>query len=355
MRDWSREGRWLAPFCAIALASLLFALRMGRSQEVDSGAIIAGYAFTIFLIAPFVILVGTVGFVLHCALHRESRPFAAAGAFLHSRFQSPASLGAALIAVFSIPVLMGSYGVLKMLMPLSSPFAWDDALARMDRLLFLGQDPWRITHALFGAALPTQAMDFAYTLWVPLVMVGVLCAAMAPAAPRARYLLSFALAWPLIGVFGAFALSSAGPCYSAAIGAETASWFTPLMERLAAHHESVGLKAVDWQGLLWQSYTGHEYKFGRGISAAPSMHNSICMLYVLALRSARPLWRIGSIVFAGLIFVASVHLGWHYAVDGLLGWALMVAIWKAAGAYLRWAGYPECASPPETASEPAAA
>ena len=354
MGEWSREGPWLAPFCGITLAALIFALAMGRSQDVASSQVIAGYAITIFLIAPVVLALATIGFLVHCIL-RRSRPLSAAAAVFRSRFESPASLGAVLIAVFSIPVLMGSYGVLKMLMPLSAPFAWDDALARADRLLFLGHDPWRITHALFGAALPTQVMDLAYTMWVPLVMVGVLWAAMAPPALRARYLLSFALAWPLIGVVAAFLLASAGPCYSAAIGADTAGWFAPLMERLATQNAAIGLKAVEWQDVLWQSHLAHEYKFGRGVSAAPSMHNSICMLYVLAMWRAGPLWRAGSIAFAGLIFVGSVHLGWHYAVDGFIGWALMIAIWKAVGSYLSWSGYPSPSLEAEPVGEAAAA
>jgi hypothetical protein len=30
-----------------------------------------------------------------------------------------------------------------------------------------------------------------------------------------------------------------------------------------------------------------------------------------------------------LIFIGSVHLGWHYAVDSYLAWALTLVIWFA--------------------------
>jgi hypothetical protein len=230
------------------------------------------------------------------------------------------------------------------------PFAWDDYLANADRLLFLGIDPWRITHAVLGSAASTSIIDRLYTLWVPMVMVGVIVACLAKPVARAQYLLSFAVAWVVIGVVGAYLLSSAGPCYSHLIGTQAADWFAPLRERLIAQHAEVRLGAVGWQSTLWNSNVLHDYGFARGISAT-SMHNAICMLYVLALWSAGRAWRTLSCIYAGVIWVGSVHTGWHYAVDGLIAWAMMAAIWSGVGAYLRWCGY--AAWPEPDAMEPA--
>lgn len=333
------EARWLAPFFAVVAALFTGAAFLGRVLAVDPLSIIGPYAWQIVRFGPAMVFIAFSGFIALCALRREPQPIRATLQLLASRFHSPAAAGAVLAAVGAIPVLMGSYGVLKMAMPLSAPFAWDDTLARVDRILFLGIDPWRITHALFGAPLPTRLIDIAYTLWVPLVMVGVLAAALARPELRARYFLSFGLSWLLIGVVGAYLLSSAGPCYSVNIGAETARWFQPLMERLQAQDEALGIGAVKWQAVLWESHVGKEYAFGRGISAAPSMHNAICMLYVLATARAGLGARIAARLFAVLILVGSVHTGWHYAVDGLIGWAMTFAIWQASGAYLQKVGY----------------
>jgi hypothetical protein len=32
-----------------------------------------------------------------------------------------------------------------------------------------------------------------------------------------------------------------------------------------------------------------------------------------------------------LIWIASIHLGWHYASDGLLGAAMMAGLWVLSG------------------------
>jgi hypothetical protein len=234
---------------------------------------------------------------------------------------------------------MGSYGLLKMAIHLVVPFYLDNTLATADRVLFLGHDPWRLTHALFGDPLSTAMIDRIYVLWVPLVMVGVLLASVAKPRLRGHFFLSFVLCWALVGVAGAYGLSSAGPCFADRLGTESAPWFAPLMVQLSTAHATHGVNAVFWQTVLWNSAVFGDYEFARGISAAPSMHNAVCMLYVLALRNSSAVWRVGAKLFAAIVWIGSVHLGWHYAVDGLIAWAMMVGIWAGVGAYLDRVGY----------------
>lgn len=35
--------------------------------------------------------------------------------------------------------------------------------------------------------------------------------------------------------------------------------------------------------------------------------------------------------FAAIILFGSVHLGWHYAIDGLVGGAMALGIWRLSG------------------------
>ena len=45
--------------------------------------------------------------------------------------------------------------------------------------------------------------------------------------------------------------------------------------------------------------------------------------------------------FAFLIFVGSIHLGWHYAIDGYAGAAVALFGWWAAGRLVMWDRRPQ--------------
>ncbi len=63
----------------------------------------------------------------------------------------------------------------------------------------------------------------------------------------------------------------------------------------------------------------------------PSLH--VAMVFLFALVG----WRSGLVpgivltAYAVVIFIGSVHLGWHYAIDGYVGIAGTWLIWKFAG------------------------
>jgi hypothetical protein len=36
------------------------------------------------------------------------------------------------------------------------------------------------------------------------------------------------------------------------------------------------------------------------------------------------------VAYAAVIWLGSIHLGWHYAADGIVGAALTIGMWKAS-------------------------
>jgi hypothetical protein len=260
---------------------------------------------------------------------------------IRARFGAPLLALAGLAPLLLMPVMFSGFGILKMLLPAYAPFAWDDAFVAADRALFLGRQPWELTHAVFGGFPATWAIDRIYTLWILALSLAITGFSLfVPRYDRARFFLSFTAAWLLLGVVGAWLFSSAGPCYAALVGASSAGEFAALMDRLAAMSEARGpLGAVEWQSVLWDAHAHRRYGFGMGISAMPSLHNAVAILYALALARFGRGAAIAGWAFAIVIFIGSVHLGWHYAVDGLIAWAAMLGIWWAAGRYLDRSGY----------------
>ena len=341
VRD-KEELIWLVPVAAVTILLYIFAGVAGAPHGISTGAVVGDYGWKALRALPMLVQIGAMVLLARALLARSPNPLRLLLDPFRNRLGSPMLAAALLAPLVLMPMLFTGFGVLKMLLPLNTPFAWDDAFAAADRALFFGRQPWELTHAVFGGAGATIFLDRLYTFWVVLLSFAILGFAMfAPRYDRARFFLSFTAAWLLLGVAGAYLGASAGPCYAELVGASSAPEFAPLMERLHAMAAIEGnhIDAVRWQGVLWDAHSNRRYGFGMGISAMPSLHNAIAMLYALAFFRFGRGWGAAGTVFALVIFVGSIHLGWHYAVDGIAAAAAMAAIWWAAGRYLESSGY----------------
>jgi O-antigen ligase len=259
-----------------------------------------------------------------------------------SALADPYMVAARLLPILMMPFFFASFSVLKMLMPRYVPFWLDEPFARMDQFLFFGYHPWELTHAVFTTAEATVTFDLLYSIWVPLLSVAIAGFALfAPRAERARFFLAFGAAWFFLGFIGAWLGASAGPCFLAGLNSPLAPEFAGLMTRLHAASNSHDMiaQAVEWQQMLWEGYATQTYRFGMGISAMPSLHNAIAVLYVfLGFRFGRIAGLIAA-TYAVIIFVGSVHLGWHYAVDGIFAAIGMWLIWLGVNWWCAKSGY----------------
>jgi hypothetical protein len=103
------------------------------------------------------------------------------------------------------------------------------------------------------------------------------------------------------------------------------------MDYLQRANEVYPVWALGVQDMLWQGFETAVVERGHGISAMPSMHVSAAFLFVLIGRRANRVAALGFAAFALLILVGSVHLGWHYAIDGYASIPATWAIWRAVG------------------------
>jgi hypothetical protein len=238
-----------------------------------------------------------------------------------------------LFMALALPQTIDNYSSLKRHIAEFNPYYADVALMRLDTVF--GIDPWRLTHAVFGITA-TRVIDALYGLW----HVGQIGLAVWLVLTRNRKFqlqaaLSFQLAWLLLGGLLAVAFASVGPCFvDDFFGSDR---YAPLMARLP---EDLG--AV--MGMKYLMASQGTEAVGSGISAMPSLHVAITVLIGLCLRDRWPRWQSLAWVYAVVIYVGSIHLGWHYASDGIVSAVGMVAIWKAAGWYVEWLSRPRLAA-----------
>ena len=345
-RAWPDLG-WLTILTGLTVAVTAAASMLGERAGVPVADIYLLYVGGTWLLAlAFLLLTSIVASTILIA-RGERHPLKSMRAGCSKRLCSFGEAASTLGPLLLLPLIMAGFNVLKQLIPVYAPFSWDDTWAELGRIICLGWTPWQLTHAVFGSGLGTVFLDRVYFAWLLLLFLVIpFFAFAAPPLLRARFFISFAASFVLIGLVGAYLFSSAGPCFAARIGAASASNYVELMTRLhAIDAAGYHLSAVFSQEYLWQAHKHGVFGFGLGISAMPSMHNAIAMLYALASRRLRWQARLGASIFAALILIASVHLGWHYLSDGLVAWIFMYGIWRASGGYLRWSGYEHAVTP----------
>jgi hypothetical protein len=148
---------------------------------------------------------------------------------------------------------------------------------------------------------------------------------------REQYLLSFFGCWILLGSAAAVAFSSVGPCFYERF--YPADPYAPLMSYLRSVNDIYPIWALSTQDMLWDQHISRSPGLGSGISAMPSLHLAIATLNALLLSRLSRIAGILGWLYVLMILVGSVHLGWHYAIDGYASIAAVPVIWWAAGCW----------------------
>ncbi|HVF37974.1 MAG TPA: phosphatase PAP2 family protein [Sphingomicrobium sp.] len=315
----------------ICVATFVVALTLATRAGISGNQILFDY----FEIAAFTTLLA----FLFCCLLPSLRP-------RELRQHSPMAAGISLlrdrgllllVPLFIFPVFMTGFTVSKTAFPHFVGFQWDGFWTVADAILLGGQDPWRLTHAWIGRQ-GTLFLSQCYTfLWgVILAIVPPLLLLGGQPGQGIRFYHAQMLMWFLGGVAGATLFSSVGPIFADLVDPVLGERFEPLRSSLALllpeHH-----LMLQTQEYLRNSYGVPTAVRGAGISAMPSMHLGVVAMFVIVARGT--IWFVPAVIFWMLIWVGSVHFGFHYAIDGIAG---------AVIAWFSWAW----AAPRQRAPEP---
>lgn len=317
-------------------ACLLFAacLAIFAAHSIGVGGSSVAANGRLYLLAAMVLTIIDCGGLL--VRNRPASPVSYLLEIYRARLMRPHIL-AGLPMLALIVTFMPFFSELKSMIPLFNQFTWDPTFIAWDRTLFFGHDAWQVLQPVLGHPLITAFLAVLYHVWVLLIYVGTLVMLfyrpMAPA--RRHYLFGFFLIWTLIGGFLATVFASVGPCFMEPIKGDP--HFAAQMAYLRAANEQVPVMTLHVQDLLLSWYHAGNGGLGSGITAMPSMHVSMATLFWLSVRRASP--RAGKLfgAFVAAIWIASVHLAYHYAVDGLVAVIATYAIWRFVDwALARW-------------------
>lgn len=306
---------------------------VGNIAGLPAAATISTYLPTYMMMMPFMVLclLGARAIVIMVA-ERPERPLTQIWNELRTSLATPERLAHAAPMLVAMLAFGGTFTVIKASIPFLAPFTWDASFEQLDRVLHGGVAPWELLQPLLGKPVITHAINWAYNFWFYFLSLIWVWQAFQSRDNRLRlrFFISLIIGWILLGNIAATILSSAGPCYFGRITG-LPDPYAPLMAYLQGVDKIHTIWALGAQEMLWNNYSQRDVMLGSGISAMPSMHVAIATLFALVCWRTRRWLGIVMTIYAFVIMVGSVHLGWHYAIDGYAGAAGMLAIWWAAG------------------------
>jgi hypothetical protein len=192
---------------------------------------------------------------------------------------------------------------------------------------------------VLGFPALTSGLSLVYALWFIVLYAVNAWQAFARRDPvrRMQYLLCTTLIWAVLGNVACTLLASGGPVYYGRLTG-LPDPFVPLFQYLDTASGQWLNFSRKIQEAMWDLYlvNGNDGTIAGAVAAMPSLHvASTCGFYLVARATHRWLGR-AFLAFLALMLLGSVHLGWHYAIDGYAGIAGTILLWWGCGRLLRW-------------------
>lgn len=319
----------------VVTAAVLESQLLGIPLDLQMVMLFSG---PVLLVLAVMIVIGLAQETVRLARSGHQGSLAAAlGVKLRDDYLTPIRISNGLHAVIFMTAYMVGYTFIKRAIPSAVPFSWDETFMAMDQALHFGTHPFEWLAPILNHSWITFALNVNYNAWFFVMFICWFWQGFAKEDTelRQRFLLGFTLTWFLGTCVLGTIFSSVGPCFYGRLlpGPDP---YVPLMEWLRIASADYPIWSLGIMDALWKTYeTGDGVV--NGISAMPSMHVGTSVLFALLGFASDKRWAGWLLAgFAALIMIGSVHLGWHYAIDGYAGALVAVFGWWAAGKLVKW-------------------
>lgn len=320
------------PILASLLLMWIVLLALLALNDIN-GISLASYRLNLTLYVAALFVAGILAGGTLLVRYRPEKPIGfMAASFVSSGFASRLISGIPMLV--ALVVFLPLFSKMKSAIPLFNSYTWDNTWAGLDRAIH-GVDAWQVLQPVFGYPLLTSMLSIFYHSWIPLIyLVAVyFCFFQSNRVLRARFFIAYFGCWTILGVAMATAFASVGPCFTGVLLGDHR--FDEQMEYLRGANEVYPVLVLSVQESLASAFQSGGSGLGSGITAMPSMHVSLAFLFFLAMREVSKFAGLFFGIFFLIILIGSVHLAYHYAVDGYVSIAATLLIWWASGPLVR--------------------
>lgn len=327
-----RRNFWLATVVMIHWAATVLIMKsLNMPYENNAIGMLMSLFGTLIPVYLMVLLLWRVGHMIFFV--RPARPLWWLISDIRQVVWDRDRLADGAVTLLLLSIFFTNFSTLKTLIPHMNAYAWDHAMAHLDHVIHGGHDPWSLLMPLFGSPAALAVLDGTYVLWLFILYFVVFIACFTRSDPQTRqvFLLSFVLVWTLGGTIFATQFASVGPAFYEHFN--LGNQYEPLMTHLRAANDVHPINSLNVQKMLWDGYAAGQPV--SGISAFPSMHVASSVLLALYAFSHSRVFGVILGIFAAMVMVASVMLGWHYAVDGYFSVLMTIGCWKLVSTITR--------------------
>ena len=242
-------------------------------------------------------------------------------------------LGFCIIFLLLVP-FKSTFASIKQAIPEINDFSWDLRLSQIDFIIHFGNHPWQMLWPIISNEYLLRIIDTLYMVWfIVLIAISLTMAWSKKRRLRYNYFITTLLIWIVLGSFLGTIFSSGGPCYFEKITHSEQNPYQDLISKLQEYNLTKRLWAVQNQIGLWNAKLNNKWLPFGGISAMPSIHVAMSVLFAIVGFHINRFIGLVFIIYVLLIQIGSVALGWHYAIDGYVSVILTIILWKIVSVF----------------------